>query len=338
MTSAQQTFDSLLADHPADPTNDKVWFARFPRHIDLSKRSRCNTALIAALAARRDARKDTTVVVATIRELAEQIGASAAHVGKRTIRELEAEEAIIRSGAGWTISPHERGGFFKFPAWAVSVGLSRSALVVLLAICSQARQNNPNEKITTTYGQLSELLAMNRSLAIDCVKELEAEGAIIVHRSRAPGRHDYNNPNQYTVCYTKRQARKPKTCANGVWSKQAIRLIDRLAQDPDWEKSLEDQRPTRRMRQRVEKALGRLNGERPVDELARKIAGSRGVADANNVWGVLCHRLDQIPLHCDLTLIRMQAQFEQGLISKAQLNMAIQAEQRDHELLRHRPE
>lgn len=320
---------------PQQPSAQTQWFSRFPRSVDLADGSRCTTALVAAIAARRNARSDKTAVVATITSLAADIGASPSHIGQRTLRHLEAEGQITRVGGGWTISPLGNGGWFKFPGWITNAGLSRSAIVVLLGICSSSYADDSNGRITVTYGQLRDKLGMNRSRVIQAVKELEAAGALIVHRTRAEGCHDYNNPNQYVVCYEKRVPKQPRRQTTVAWQRPTQQLIDRLMTDPQWAKALSETSPPKRYQRRVEQAVGRLANERDADELSRKLLGGRGLEGATNVWGVLCHRLDQMPLLEDRELAQAQAAQRRGEISPAQLQLVEQQVRSELELVSH---
>ena len=153
LATAQPTFFDLKQPN-TEPKHS--WFARFPRSVDLSDRSRCLTTIVASLAARRSARKDDTAVVTTITELARDVGASPSHIGGRTLRYLEAEGHITRIGGGWTVNQADTG-WFKFPGWTTQAGLSRNAITVLLGICSSAYADDTNGRITVTYGQLASL-------------------------------------------------------------------------------------------------------------------------------------------------------------------------------------
>lgn len=297
------------------------------------------TALVATLSSRRSARGDHTIVSTTIRTLAADIGASASHVGQRSLRYLEADGHITRKGGGWTINPAPTG-FFKFPGWTTQVGLSRTALVVMLGVCSSAYADDPNGQITVTYNQLVRKLKMNRTRIIDAIKELEKAGALIVHRSRAGGAHDYNNPNRYTVCYQKFVPKAPRRPTSVGWQRTTQELIDVLSVDPEWATQFADNTPTRRYQRRVEQSVGRLAHERSSDELARKLLGGRGVADAKNIWGVLVHRLDEIPLIEDRHLAQAQAAARRGEITPAQLQLVEEQVRAEIELVGHnyRPE
>ena len=321
------------------PTIQKAWFARFPRTIDLADRSRCRTSVVAALAARRSARSDETVVSSTITALATDIGASPSHIGQRTLRYLEAEQLLTRAGGGWKINKAERG-WFKFPGWVMNAGLSRNAIVVLLGICSAAYADDANGRITVTYNQLRDKLAMNRGRVIKAVKELEKAGVLIVHRSRADGHHDYNNPNQYTVCYAKRPPKPVRAPRSMAWNRHTQELVDLLMDDPEWAAALADTSPSKRYQRRVEQAVGRLATERSPDDLARKLLGGRGLEGTKSVWGVMCYRLDQIPLLEDRELAQARAAYGRGEITKAQLALAEQAVRGELQLLSHtrRPE
>lgn len=321
----------------AAPSN--TWFARFPRSVDLADRSRCNTALVAALASRRSARGDHYIISSTIKSLAADIEASPRHIGQRTIRSLETDGHIARRGGGWTINKAERG-WFKFPGWVTTAGLSRNAIVVLLGICSSAYADDPNGQITVTYNQLRNKLRMDRTRVIKCVRELSEAGAIVVHRSRAPGCHDYNMPNRYSICYRQLVPKPPRRPNSLVWQRHTQQLVDLLMADPEWAHQLADKAPAKRYQRRVEQAVGRLASERSADELARKLLGGRGVADAKNIWGVLIHRLNEIPLLEDRALAQAQAAARRGEISPAQLRLAEEQVRTELDLLSHtyRPE
>ena len=330
---------------PANPSSRLVsdsgtdLFARFPRSVDLSERARCNTALVASLASRRSARGDETIVSSTITALAAGIGASARHIGQRTLRYLEADGHITRRGSGWVIN-RANTGWFKFPGWITTVGLSRNAIAVMLGICSSAYADDPNGQITVTYNQLASKLGMNRTRVIGCVKELAKAGAIVVHRSRAPGVHDYNLPNRYTVCYRQLVPKPPRRPTSMAWQRPTQELIDQLMVDPEWANQLAQMAPAKRYQRRVEQAVGRLTHERSADELARKVLGGRGVADAKNIWGVLLHRLNEIPLLEDRELAQARAAARRGEISPQQLQLAEEQVRAELDLLGHtfRPE
>ena len=314
-------------------------FARFPRTVDLSERSRCMTAIVAALSARRSARNDETIVSASITKLANDIGASPSHIGRRTLRHLEAEEVITRTGGGWKINKPERG-WFKFPEWAIDAGLSRNAIVVLLGICSSAYADDANGRITVTYNQLRDKLGMNRGRVIKCVKELENAGVLIVHRSRAEGHNDYNNPNKYTVCYAKRPPKPVKAPRSMAWNRPTQELVDLLMNDPEWAGYLAGSNVSKKYQRLVEQAVGRLATERSPDDLARKLLGGRGLDGIKSIWGVMIKRLDDIPLIEDRELAHAHAAWSRGEISKAQYDLAVQQVRGELELLSHtrRPE
>ena len=314
--------------HPSQP-KDTPKFARFSRSYDLSIRARCDTAVMATLASRRDARDWDYIISSTIKDLAQSIGASASHIGQRTLRHLEANGHITRKGGGWTAN-HTGKAFYKFPAWVTTVGLSTNAITVMLGICSAA-YGDTYDRITISLDQLGKKLGMSRNTVSRSLHELVAAGAIIKHRRRAPGRHNYNLVNQYTVCFRKFVPKTRAVAKKMRFNDKTQELVDLLMNDPTWLDELTKNAPTRHSRNRLHDAVARHGDGHTAQELADKIKG-RGVAGVEHVWGVLVHRLDQIPTFEDRELAAAQHAARMGAISPAQLALAEEQVGRERDL------
>lgn len=314
--------------HPSQP-KDKERFARFSRSFDLSVRARCDTAIVATLASRRDARDWDYIVSSTIKDLADSVGASAAHIGQRTLRSLEAQAHITRKGSGWTANLNGRA-WFKFPGWVTTVGLSRNAITVLLGICSASYEDDYN-RITISLGQLEKKLGMSRNTVSESLNELVNAGAIIKHRRRARGRHDYNLVNQYTVCFRKFVPKNRGTAKKMRFNDKTQRLVDLLMNDPTWLDELTKKAITRHYRNRLHDAVARHGDAYSAAELVEQVSG-RGVAGVDHIWGVLVHRLNEIPTFEDRQLSRAWHAARLEEISPAQLELVEQQVRREEEL------
>lgn len=324
--------DDLFKEGPTHPSQpkDKDRFARFSRSFDLSVRARCDTAIVATLASRRDARDWNSVVSSTIKGLADSVGASASHIGQRTLRSLEAEGHITRKGSGWVVNLNGRS-WFKFPGWVTTVGLSRNAITVLLGICSASYGDDYN-RITISLGQLEKKLGMSRNTVSESLTELVNAGAIVKHRRRAPGRHDYNLVNQYTVCFKKFVPKNRHAAKKMRFNDKTQRLVDLLMNDPTWHNEFTKKAITRHYRNRLHAAVARHGDATSAAYLVDQIS-DRGVAGVEHIWGVLIHRLNEIPTFEDRELGRAWAAARLEEISPAQLELVEQRVRREHEIL-----
>ena len=331
--------DDLFTEGPTHPSQpkDTPRFARFSRSFELNVRARCHTAIVATLASRRDARDWDYIISSTIKDLAESVGASASHIGQRTLRHLEAEGHITRRGSGWTAN-HNGKAWFKFPAWVTTIGLSRNAITVLLGICSASYADDYN-RITISLDQLGKKLSMSRNTVSESIHELVAAGAVVKHRRRAPGRHDYNLVNQYTVCFRKFVPKNRRAAKKMRFNEKTQQLVDLLMNDPMWLDEFTKKAPTRHYRDRLHGAVARHGDAYTAEELVDLIRG-RGVAGVEHVWGVLVHRLNEIPTFEDRELAGALHAARLGAISPAQLELAQQQVRREEDLFgyTHRPE
>lgn len=321
------------------PTASIDRFARFPRTVDLSDRSRCSTVVIAALASRREARNSASGVTATITSIAQQIDASASHIGQRTLRELEAVGHITRKGGKWFIGGSDNS-FIKFPSWIMNVGLSRNAIVVMLGICS-GFPDTDDGRFTVTSRQLSIKLGMSRTRVINCVKELSDAGALIVHRARVDGRHDYNKINRYTVCYKKFLPKPQRRRSSVAWQPKTQQFLDLLANNPEWAQRFAEEVPSKGVQREIERLASGLAHERSPAALAKAVLDDpRGLHNAKNAWSILKSRLRAMSSLEDQQLAQARAAERRGEISKAQLDLVEQQVQTELDLLGHtfRPE
>ena len=110
--------------------------------------------------------------------------------------------------------------------------------------------------------------------------------------------------------------------------------------DPQWAHELTQSAPSKKYQRRVERSVSEHLGERTPDDLARKLLGGRDLINVDNIWGVLCHRLDQMPKMHDSELAHARAAHRRGEISQAQLDLVHGKERSKAELLgySYRPE